>query len=196
MINRRDNDGGTEPGCDGAAVFVLETCSDFICLGGVRPRFRMTWVLGGAQSGALGSSWSSGKNGIKLFIEALKLYESGMISITSLSLQLLSTNVVLGSPFSLLGKLICGDYVLSFWIVLKLCQSFQSLQFPESWRAAPTKREVQPHPALPHLPVPSVPKHLCSSVSGWLPSALTAPLLWSEGLMSLKGILHHQFYQE
>lgn len=32
-----------------------------------------------AVSGALGCSWSSGKNRIKLFIEALKLYKNGVI---------------------------------------------------------------------------------------------------------------------
>lgn len=54
-----------------------------------------------AVSGALGSSWSSGKNGIKLFIEALELCKNGMISVTVtlLLLQLLSTSVVLGAPF-------------------------------------------------------------------------------------------------
>lgn len=54
-----------------------------------------------AVSGALGSSWSSGKKGVKLFIEALELCKNGMISVTviSLPLQLLSTNVVLGAPF-------------------------------------------------------------------------------------------------
>lgn len=64
------------------------------------PRFRMTWVSQcPAVSGALGSSRSSGKTRMKLFIEALKLYKNGMISITVASLQLLSTSVVLGSPF-------------------------------------------------------------------------------------------------
>lgn len=54
-------------GCDGAAVFVLETCSAFICLGGVNlvPQPKVQGDLGigrsPAVSGALGSSWSSGK---------------------------------------------------------------------------------------------------------------------------------------
>lgn len=34
------------------------------------------------MSGALGSSWNSGKTRIKLFIEALKLYKNRMISMT------------------------------------------------------------------------------------------------------------------
>lgn len=75
------------------------------------------------------------KNEIKLFMEALELYKNRMISIT-VPLHLLSHQHGFRSPFFLLEKLICGDYVLSFCIVLKLPQRFQSLKFPESWRAA------------------------------------------------------------
>lgn len=63
----------------------------------------MTWVLGRAQLCL--EHWEAvgalEKKGVKLFIEALELCKNGMISVTviSLPLQLLSTNVVLGAPF-------------------------------------------------------------------------------------------------
>lgn len=44
------------------------------------------------------------------------------------------------------------------------------------------------HRAASTLDVPYVPKHPCSSLLGCLPSALTAPLLGAEGLMSSRAV--------
>lgn len=99
-----DDDGGAEPGFVGAAAgdllgfYLGDKSGRFWCV--LEPKVQDELGVGRspAVSAALGSSWNSGnKNRIKLFIEALKLYKNGMISITSLLLQLLSTRVVLGA---------------------------------------------------------------------------------------------------
>lgn len=57
MITRRGSGGGTEPGFDGAAVFVLETCWAFIFLWWVlQPKVQDDLRRSPAVSGALGKT--------------------------------------------------------------------------------------------------------------------------------------------